>query len=89
MSALTWTAIGILLTFSIFLANIIYRAGTLSARVDELERWRTDVRRDLHEVSDKLEAVRNEVHRLATLIEERTERRFHFSEQFNPEKRNT
>ena len=89
MSALGWTAVGILLTFSIFLANVIYRAGVLSARVDELERWRPDVRKDLHEVSDKLETVSNELHRLATLIEERTERRFHFSEQFNPEKRNT
>lgn len=76
MSALSWTAIGVILTFSVFLANVIYKTGHLSARVEELERWRTDVRKDLHEVSDKLEQVSSELHRLSVLIEERTDRRF-------------
>lgn len=75
MGALGWTAIGVLLTFSIFLANVIYRTGHLSARVEELERWRNDVRKDFHEVSDTLNEMKQEFQRLATLIEERTDRR--------------
>jgi len=75
MIALGWAGIGVLLTFSIFLANVIYRTGHLSARVEELERWRLTVRQDMHEISDILTNMTSELHRLATLIEERTERR--------------
>lgn len=85
MSALSWTAVGVILTFSVFLANVIYKTGHLSARVEELERWRSDVRKDLHEVSDKLEDVGNELHRLSTLIEERTDRRFYPRVRVEPE----
>lgn len=88
MDALTWTAVGVLLTFSIFLANVIYKTGHLSARVEELERWRTDVRKDMHEISDRLEEVGTELRRLTTLIEERTERRLGFTDH-KPERRNT
>lgn len=80
MNALGWTAVGVLLTFSIFLANVIYKTGHLSARVEELERWRMDVRKDLHEVSDNINEMKNAVERLTTVIEERTERRLTFRE---------
>lgn len=80
MTALGWTAIGVLLTFAIFLANVIYKTGHLSARVEELERWRLDVRKDLHEVSDKIGEMNESLLRLATLIEERTERRLFLRE---------
>ena len=75
MSILGWTAIGAILTFSIFLSNVIYKTGHLSARVEELERWRIDIRKDLHEVSDKLEEMNRTLKELAVLIQERTERR--------------
>jgi DNA anti-recombination protein RmuC len=74
ISGSVYTIIGILLTFSIFLANVIYRTGHLSARVEEIERWRTNIRQDMHEISEKLEEVGNTLKYLATLIEERTER---------------
>ena len=51
-NAALYTLIGILLTFAIFMANVIYRTGHLSARVEELERWRIDIRKDMHEISD-------------------------------------
>lgn len=73
----TYAILGVLLTFAIFLANVIYRAGNLSARVDELERWRLDIRRDMHEISDQMEEAGRTLKHLATLIEERTDRR-HF-----------
>jgi transcription antitermination factor NusA-like protein len=75
MSPGTYAIIGILLTFSIFLSNVIYRAGQLSSRVDELERWRIDIRKDMHEISDQLEKANNTLKYLTTLIEERTEKR--------------
>lgn len=75
MQAASWAAVGILLTFAIFLANVIYRTGHLSARVEELERWRINVRQDMHEISEKLEELGNCIRTLTTVIEERTERR--------------
>ena len=75
MTTIEWAAIAILLTVSIFLANVIYRTGHVSARVEELERWRIDIRKDLHEVSDKLEEMNRTLKELAVLIQERTERR--------------
>ena len=70
-----WTAVGVLLTFTIFLANVIFKTGHLAARVEELERWRTDVRKDLHEVSDKLEVMNSSLMSLSVLIRERTNRK--------------
>lgn len=81
MQAVGWAAIGVILTFAIFLANVIYKTGHLSARVEELERWRTDVRKDLHEVSDKLEELSVLVKHSITIIEERTERRLPLREK--------
>lgn len=75
MAGAAWAGIGVLLTFAIFLANVIYRTGHLSARVEELERWRETTRQDMHDISDKLELVSNNLKHLATLIEERTDRR--------------
>jgi hypothetical protein len=71
--------IGVLITFSTFLAVAIWKggfvSGELASRVSELERWRGNVRDDLHEVSDQLTALVGEVKALVTLVEERTERR--------------
>jgi len=75
LTGATWTIIGILLTFSIFLANVIYRTGHLAARVEELERWRSVMRGDMHEISEILNTMATELKRLATLIEERTDRK--------------
>jgi len=75
LGPLSWAAIGVILTFSIFLANVIYRVGHLSARVEEIERWRTTIREDMHEISDILTNMTAELKKLTTLIEERTERR--------------
>lgn len=75
MSAATYTAIGILLTLSIFIANVIYHTGRIAARVEGLEAWRINMRQDMHEVSDKLEEMNNRLKQLTTLMEERTSRR--------------
>jgi hypothetical protein len=74
LGPLSWAAIGVILTFSIFLANVIYRVGHLSARVEEIERWRLTIRQDMHEISDILTNMTVEMRRLSTLIEERTGR---------------
>lgn len=87
MNALGWTAVGVLLTFSIFLANVIYKTGHLSARVEEIERWRTDVRKDMHEISDQIKDMSVSVQNLVTIIEERTERRLSFREPSHSERR--
>lgn len=70
-----YATLGVILTFAIFIVNITYKAGQLSARVDELERWRLDIRKDMHEISDSLETANITLKYLAALIEERTDRR--------------
>ncbi len=71
----TYALVSILLTFAIFLINVTYKAGNVSARVNELEKWRINIRQDMHEISDRLGNVDNTLKHLTTLIEERTERR--------------
>ena len=75
MSAGLYTIVGILLTLSIFLANVVFRMGHIAARVEGLETWRTHIRTDMHEISDKLEEMNTYLKYLATLMAERTERR--------------
>ncbi len=66
---------GSIITIVIFIAGLIYKAGHLGARVEELERYRMSLRTDMHEISDKIGSLSNEVSNLTTLIEERTDRR--------------
>ena len=75
MGPFSWAALGVLLSFSVFLATVIFRMGQLSARVDALEKWRWTMRDDMREISDILTKMKAEFERLTTLIEERTERR--------------
>lgn len=80
MTLSIWIAgIAVLITFSTFLANVIFRSGhvtgALETRVSALEAWRGTIRFDMHEISDKMEALVVEMKALHTLIEERTERR--------------
>lgn len=66
---------GLVLTLAMFLAGVIFWTGHLSARVQELERWRENMRHDMHEISDKLEGIGTQLQHIVTLVEERTERR--------------
>jgi hypothetical protein len=75
MTPANYAILGVLLTLAIFLANVIFRTGHLSARVEELEKWRINMRQDMHEISDNLIEVKSSLKELKTLIEERTERR--------------
>lgn len=73
---LLYTIIGLLLACTTFLSNVIFRAGQHSQRITELENWRSRVHNDLHEFSQILTKMTAEMGRLATLIEERTDRRY-------------
>lgn len=76
-----WLAgLSLLITFSVLLGQTLYRMGHISARVEELESWKTRVRDDMHEISERLENIQLEIKTLLTLIQERTERR-HFSRE--------
>lgn len=68
-------SVSLILTFAIFLMQVIFKTGQMSARIEALEGWRTNVRGDLHEISEKLEAVVSELRSLSTLVDERTDRR--------------
>lgn len=75
MGPFSWAALGVLLSFSVFLATVIYNSGKLGARVDALEKWRWTMRDDMREISNILTGMKTELERLTTIIEERTERR--------------
>lgn len=67
--------IGATVTLALFVLGISFRMGHVTARVEELEKWRSGIRMDMHEISDKLEKLFNEMASIKTLIDERTERR--------------
>lgn len=80
----TWiAAISLLIVFTNLIGLSLYKIGHLSARVEELERWRLRMLEDLHEISDRMEQMSLEIRGIRTLIEERTSRRI-----FNREKNN-
>lgn len=69
--------IGAVVTIGIAMVGVIFRMGHQSARIEQLEKWRDTIRIDMHEISDKLTEVGEELKRLSTLIEERTHRNSH------------
>jgi hypothetical protein len=77
MSSTSVAILGIILTFAYFLSNVIFRTGHVSARVEELEKWRGTIRDDMHEISDQMSLMNQSMRELKTLIEERTEKRAH------------
>lgn len=60
----------LLATFALF-----FRAGRLDSRVESLEKWRDNVRNDMHEISDQISNLSKQVTNVETLIRERTDRR--------------
>ena len=66
---------GLIISFAIFVSQVIFKLGHHAARLEELEKWRGSIREDMHEISDKLEQVNKNMEKLTTLLEERTERR--------------
>jgi len=69
------TILGVCITVLLAVIALFFRAGHLAARVEELERWRTTMRVDMHEVSSMLEQLGLKIENLGTLIVERTDRR--------------
>jgi hypothetical protein len=93
--AIVISGIGLALAIFGAIANLFYKLGQHSARLNRVEEdsiklsligdhtiriqaleiWRQDIRKDMHEISDKMTQVITDVHGVRTLIEERTERR--------------
>jgi uncharacterized protein (UPF0335 family) len=67
-------AVGVVAGVAMFLVGIVFRMGHHAARIEQLEQWRTSIRLDMHEISDRLGLVGEELKRLTTIIEERTQR---------------
>ena len=57
---------GLALSMLIAYGSLAYRLGHQSARVEALERWRVDIRNDMHEISDKLSEMTEAMQRLST-----------------------
>jgi len=79
----TTELIGTVATLSICVIGVVFRVGHHTARIEELEKWRGSIRQDMHDISDRIGAVGEELKRLSTLIEERTSR----AQQRQPEQR--
>lgn len=81
VNIVAWIAIASIgVTVSIFISQLIFKSGEQSARIKVLEDWRVSTRLDLHEVSDRMERIANEMIALKTMIDERTEKRISFKE---------
>jgi hypothetical protein len=75
MDKVVFGLFGAFITVFIFTLTNTFRAGHIVARIEELEKWRSSIRVDMHEISDKIESMTAAMEKLTTLIEERTERR--------------
>ncbi len=82
--------LGSVLTAAIFMFGVIFRMGQQDARIEalekhdgadhearlvQLEEWRSNIRIDMHEISDLIHGVDKKLTTLTALVEERTERR--------------
>ncbi len=65
---------GAVVTLFIFILTLVFRVGHHTARLESLEEWRTNVRGDLHEVSELMSEMDKKLSSINTLIEERTEK---------------
>jgi hypothetical protein len=59
-------------TLILALLTVVFRLGHHSARLESLETWRTNVRTDMHEISEQMSALSTALTSMTTLISERT-----------------
>ena len=52
----------LVVTVFVFLAGVIFAGGRISARVDQLERGREELRDDIKELRDDVRAIKRAVH---------------------------
>ena len=69
-----WTIAGVAVPILIFVLTVTFSLGRHAARLQALEEWRTNVRGDLHEVSEQIAKMNLSLAAITTLIEERTEK---------------
>lgn len=67
---------GAIVTVAGFVLGLAFKMGQHSARIEALEQWRTEARKDMHEISETLGTILTTMSALKTLVEERTDRRF-------------
>ncbi len=67
--------VGSMVTISLFLISVTFRMGEHSSRLRELERWRDNIRMDMHEISDQIQDLGTKLSEIKTMLDERTERR--------------
>jgi hypothetical protein len=72
---INYALIGSILTLTIFVFGLVFKAGQLSNKVEQLETWRANIRVDMHEISEELGKLTVEIGKLGTMIEEKTDRR--------------
>ena len=72
----TWlTLIGLIISVVSGGAAITFRLGRSDARLESIESWRANIRTDMHEISEQMQALGRAITALTTTMEERTERR--------------
>lgn len=63
--------VGSTLTLGIFLSGVIFKMGQHSARLESLEAWRTNIRLDMHEISDELKGISVQIASIMAMLDRR------------------
>ena len=62
---------GSIVTLSLFLLGVSFKMGDHSSRLRALEDWRVNMRKDMHEISDKLTDISNDMSAIKAILERR------------------
>lgn len=68
--------LGVCVTVLLAVLGLFFRAGHLAGRVEELERWRGNIRNDMQQISEAIGELVKQMANVETLIRERTDRRY-------------
>lgn len=63
--------LGSVITLGIFVVGVFFKMGHHSARLESLEIWRANIRLDMHEISEELKIITNQVTKIMTILERR------------------
>ncbi len=69
--------VGSVVTIGLFLIGVTFRMGHHSARIEQLEQWRSSIRVDMHEISEQIIDIGRKLATITAMLEERTDRRTH------------
>jgi len=70
------STVSLTITVIVAVIKLSQWTGNINNRIESLENWRSNIRGDMHEISDKMDDLSKRITTIVTIVDERTARTY-------------